>query len=58
MATAAASVGENLDQQQAGGSSSSTAVVLPPTRNLAPAREWFAEPCMLGVGEDRAIVVL
>jgi hypothetical protein len=57
MATAAASVGENLDQQQAGGSSS-TAVVLPPTRNLAPARKWFAEPCMLGVGEDRAIVVL
>jgi hypothetical protein len=51
----AASTGEGLDKQQAGGSS--TAVVLPPTLNLAPAREWFAEPCMLGVGEDPAIVL-
>jgi hypothetical protein len=53
-AAAAASLGEDMDKQHAG--SSSSAVVLPPTRNLAPAREWFAEPCMLGVGEGPAVV--
>lgn len=32
-------------------SASSSRTVLPPARNLDPAREWFSQPCMLGVGE-------
>lgn len=53
MATTAVAAGdcaaEDRDQQQAG--SSAASVVLPPTRNLAPTREWYSEPCMLGVDE-------
>lgn len=25
--------------------------VLPPANNLAPARPWFSEPCLLGIGQ-------
>ncbi|KAF6254035.1 ribonuclease HII [Scenedesmus sp. NREL 46B-D3] len=50
-AVAASAVGEVEKQQARSSNSNSTAVVLPPSRNLAPAREWFSEPCMLGVDE-------
>lgn len=31
---------------------SAAGVVLPPTNNLQPAQPWYAEPCMLGIGEE------